>query len=427
MKQKNLVALLLAGGVGKRLWPIKTGKSVFPFFGGTVIEHTLESLASAGVTQAVIVTNPQDVHVIRGINVPGMSLDIVVQENAAGMADAVLAAKDAVGRRPCLILNPGDVVDDVLYEGLIKEMNDHDALVVGKRVAAHFPGGYLTVVNDRLVHIVEKPAAGQEPSDLVNLVFHYFPDPTDFFTTLASTQSKNDDVYEKALESYAALHTVRVIAYTGPWRPIKYPWHVLGVMDMLLGALESYKGKNVEIKKNVIIEGPVYIEDGVKIFENSKILGPCYIGKNTIIGNNCMIRASHIGANCVIGFNCDVTRSYVGNNCWLHSNYVGDSVLEGNISMGAGAALANLRLDDAEIKETGRTKLGAMIASGVRIGVNASIMPGVKIGKNSFIGSGVVLDRDIPDDSFCAAKPGYTITKNRKTAPPSREAFKKKI
>ena len=95
--------------------------------------------------------------------------------------------------------------------------------------------------------------------------------------------------------------------------------------------------------------------------------------------------------------------------------------------MGAGATLANLRLDDAEIKETGRNKLGAMIGMGVRIGVNASVMPGVKIGKNSFIGAGVVLTRDLPEDSFCALKPGFTVTKNVKSPPASREAFKQKI
>jgi len=435
MKPKNLIAVLLAAGEGKRFWPITTGKSIVRIFDKPVIEHILESLRIAGVENAIVVTGHQDEHVIRSVDIPGMSLETVMQERPTGMADALLAAKDVIGSRPCLIMNASDMVDDVLYEGLLKEMDDHDGLVVGKRMSSHFSGGYLTVKNDRLVSIIEKPEAGREPSDLVNLVFHYFPDPADFFKMLESTQSKNDDVYEKALTAYAVDHTVRVIAYDGPWQSLKYPWHILDTADMLLGRIEYHKGKDVVIKKNVCIEGPVYIEDGVRIFENSKIQGPCYIGKNTIIGNNCIVRASHIGANCVVGFNCDIARSYIGDNCWFHSNYVGDSVLEGNISMGAGACLANLRLDDGAIVSvvhkikipTGRNKLGAMIGRGVRIGVNASVMPGVKIGKNSFIGSGVVLDRDLPEDSFCLAKPGYTVTKNIKCAPASREVFKKKL
>lgn len=442
MKQKNLVAVLLAGGEGKRIWPITTGKSVIRLFGKTIIEHILQSLRMAGITHSIIVTNPEDALVVRSLGIPGMTLEIVLQGHPAGMADALLAAKDVIGSSPCLIMSAVDFVDDVLYEGLLKEIDDHDALVVGKRVSAYFPCGYLTIKNDRLVHIVEKPPVGQEPSDLVNLVFHYFPDPAEFMSTILSTRSTNDDVYEKALSSYATNHMVRVVAYNGPWQTIKYPWHVLNAMHMLLSRIEAYKGKDVVIKENVIIEGPVYIEDGVKIFENTKIVGPCYIGKNTIIGNNNIIRQSHIGSDCVTGFNTDITRSYIGDQCWFHSNYVGDSVLEGNISMGSGAVLANLRLDDGEISSivngkktlTGRKKLGAMIGRGVRIGVNASIMPGVKIGRDSFIGSGVVLDRDLPEDSFCMVKPGLTITKNLKVAPASpaggpvsRDAFKKKI
>lgn len=443
MNKKNIIAVLLAGGEGKRFWPVTTGKSVFRFFGKTLLELDLESLRIAGIEHAVIVTNPEDVNVVRSLDVPGMELEIVVQKRPAGMADAVRCAKDSIGDRPCLIMNAADIADEALYEGLLKAADDHDALVVGKRVTSHFPGGYLTVKNDRLVSIIEKPEVGREPSDLVNIVFHYFPDPASFIKTLEGTQSTNDDVYEKALSSYAADHTVRVIAYNGPWQPVKYPWHILPAMDLFMDDIESHKGRDVIIKDNVVIEGPVYIEDGVKIFENTKIVGPVFIGKNAIIGNNNIIRQSHIGANCVTGFNTDITRSYIGNDCWFHSNYIGDSVLEDHISMGSGAVLANLRLDDGVISSivmkkrigTGRNKLGAMIGRGVRIGVNASIMPGVKIGKNSFIGSGVVLDRDIPEDSFCTMKTQLLIMKNTKNplaspnqgGPASRQVFKQKI
>jgi bifunctional UDP-N-acetylglucosamine pyrophosphorylase/glucosamine-1-phosphate N-acetyltransferase len=323
-------------------------------------------------------------------------------------------------------MNAEDIADDALYAGLVSQINEGSAFIISKKVSSYFPGGYLKIKNNVLESVVEKPGAGNEPSNLIYLVYNYFPNIAEFCQILRATKSTADDVYEKALSEYAAIHPVRIVAYNGPWCALKFPWDMLDATKFLLGRVESHKGKDVVIKKNVIIEGLVYIEDGVKIFENTKIVGPCYIGKNVIIGNNCIVRASHIGANSVIGFNSDITRSYIGDNCWFHSNYVGDSVLEGNISMGSGAVLANLRLDDGEIIP-GRNKLGAMIGKGVRIGVNASIMPGVKIGSNSFVGSGVILDKDLPDGSFCVAKPGYTITKNKTIAPTSRESFKKSI
>ena len=300
----------------------------------------------------------------------------------------------------------------------------------------HGPYGYFSFSGDRVTGIVEKPLSGAEPSPYANIVCHYIGDGRVFLEELGHTKSTADNIYEIALTSLMSRHSFSFLPYEGPMAGLKYPWNVLDVMNVLFDGLETYKGKNVRVKSNVVIEGPVFIEDNVKIFENSKIVGPCYIGKDTIIGNNCIVRNSHIGADCVIGFDTDVTRSYVGDNCWFHSNYIGDSVLEGNIGMGGGARLANLRLDEGEIStvthgkktSTGRIKLGAMIGKDVRIGINASIMPGVKIGKNTFVGSGVVLDRDLPDDSFCMQKTdAFTVTKNSKSAPKSRQTFKSKI
>ncbi len=172
------------------------------------------------------------------------------------------------------------------------------------------------------------------------------------------------------------------------------------------------------------------------IFENTKIVGPCYIGPDTIIGNNNIIRQSHIAGGCVTGFNTDITRSYIGDACWFHSNYIGDSVLEGNVSMGSGSVLANLRLDEGTIwSEVGgtrintmRTKLGTIIGRDVRIGVNTSVMPGVKIGSQSFIGAGTIIDKDISDASFCMAKSTYTLTKNHHDVGLGhRDEFKKHV
>jgi bifunctional UDP-N-acetylglucosamine pyrophosphorylase/glucosamine-1-phosphate N-acetyltransferase len=207
------------------------------------------------------------------------------------------------------------------------------------------------------------------------------------------------------------------------------------MMDVFLSTITKKNiHKSVVIKDHVTIEGPVLIEEGVKIFEGSKIVGPVYIGKHTIVGNNNIIRSSMIGSDCVTGFNTDITRSYIGNNCWFHSNYVGDSILGDDISLGSGAVFANLRLDDGEISSivkkekisTGKNKLGAMIGSHVRIGVNASIMPGIKIGSGSFIGSGVILDKDIEDKQFCVGTPSsYTVKANTAVPAASREAFRK--
>lgn len=429
---KNVKAVVLAGGIGKRFWPL-SHKATVPFLGKPLLTYNLEMLKQIGIGDVVIVAPQGELEHFR---MEGMNLSLVTQPSALGMGDAVFRVKEAVGTSPCLIMNAADIADEALYQSIKNAIQEDSMFVVGKKVSDYFDGGYLKLDGNRLMEVIEKPGKGNTPSNLINLVFHYFPHPSVFFEALEQTKSDGDDVYERALSRVLGATDARVIVYDGYWQPVKYPWHVLDIMDYFLNKkCTAHRGNNIEIRSNVVIEGLVDIEDNVRIFENTKIVGPCYIGHGAIIGNNNIIRHSHIGSGCVTGFNTDITRSYVGDGCWFHSNYIGDSVLEGNVNMGSGSVLANLRLDEGNIwsvirgerVNTKRNKLGAVIGAGVGIGVNTSIMPGIKIGKHSWIGAGVVIDKDIPDESFVMGKTSLEIQQNTQRISTLRSEFKKKI
>lgn len=435
MNNKPIV-LVLAGGSGKRWWPLVTYKPLVSFMGKTVLALTLERLVRAGLAEAVIVTRPDNQKEIEKVSVSGIKTSLAVQKESDGMGAAVLAAKEHIKGRPCLVVNASDLVEESYYDRLKTEMKRGEPFIPGRKMTEYFDTGYLKFEGDRVVAIVEKPGKGSEPSQYSSLVFDFFPNVNPFLDTLEETFSERDDVFERALSTLLTKEVFRVVNYDGFWVPMKYPWHVLDYMSHRLDSLKPYRGKNVTIKSNVTIEGSVWFGDNVKVFENTKIVGPCYIGDNTIVGNNTMIRASHIGGNCITGFNTDITRSYIGDNCWFHASYVGDSVLEGNVSVGSGTVLANLRLDEGDIfsvakgerLNTKRNKFGAIIAKNVRVGVNTSVMPGVKIGTNSFIGAGLTLDRDIPENTFCYGKSQLVMKKNeRRIAPGARDNFRKKI
>jgi len=86
-----------------------------------------------------------------------------------------------------------------------------------------------------------------------------------------------------------------------------------------------------------------------------------------------------------------------------HLAYVGDSIIGRNCNFGAGTKVGNLRLDEKNVKveikgklvDTGRRKLGAIIADGVKTGLNSVINPGLKLGPNSVLGPGAVLYKDL--------------------------------
>lgn len=437
---KKLTAVVLAGGAGSRFWPFTTTKTLFPFFGKTLFDFSVLASLPSEVDDVVIVSGSGNKAAIGGLKLPRPTVT-VLQSQPLGMADAILSASSELADCRLLIIIADDVADPKLpgkVLGAAKDHKDAFAVLPGWKSPTYFPGGYLKVDGNRVLGIVEKPEHDSLPSPYVAISGHYIADSNLLLEELKRTRSQTEDAYEQALTMLAVREKVYVTPYEGEFSSLKYPWNVLDTLSVLFSSYsKAHKGKNVEIKSNVVMEGPVVLGDNVKIFENTKIVGPCFIGDNTIIGSNNIIRQSHIGAGCVTGFNTDITRSYVGDACWFHSNYIGDSVLEGNISMGSGAVLANLRLDEGEISSvvkslrtgTGRTKLGAMVGRGVRIGVNASIMPGIKIGKGTCIGSGIVVDRDIQENSFVTpTATAFTVSPNTKqTASASREEFKKSL
>ncbi len=432
----NLTVLVLAGGSGSRCWPLSTNKILFPFVGKPLFEYSVVRVLPKQTKEVVIVVSPDNYEELRAINV-SFPTKIVLQQEAKGMADAVLMAKHEIQTNEVLILIADDIFDPSLPQRVVEVGQSSGAAcaIPGWKPSRYFPGGYLRLDGDRVVEIIEKPYPENIPSPFVTISGHYFSDIAKFFAMLKRAQGDLDARYEEALSMLMNEERCVMVPYDGPFASLKYPWHVLDVVEALLREITLSTGEGCDIRSNVVIEGPVYIGNNVKIFEHTKITGPAYVGDNTIIGNNNVIRQSMIGMNCVTGFNTDITRSYIGDSCWFHSNYIGDSVIERNVSMGSGTVLANLRLDEGEIFSTvkgkiistQRVKLGSIIGKDVRIGVNTSIMPGVKIGKGSFVGAGIMIQADIPDDSFVFEKKEIAIISNQKRASEGREKFKKRL
>lgn len=435
----GMQAIILAGGESTRFWPL-SHKALFPFFGKPLLALQYERLSALGIQSVTVVANDQNVSDIKRVSVPGgMHVTVVVQKDPA-QGGALIAARESVPSGPAIVLNASDIYQTGTLKALVESPfeNGVSAILGAMKTKQYFPGGYLSLDwEGNLGGIVEKPQPGSEPSDIIRIVADKFTDVALLYGALEKVEGNPPDQYEQALNILISEPgAVKPMIVPGGWSALKYPWDVLPVMEVLLSEFSKpVISKTAVIRPGVIIEGPVVIEDGVKVFEGTKIVGPCYIGKETIIGNNNIVRDSHIGAHCVTGFNSDITRSYVGDNCWFHTNYVGDSVLAGNVSMGSGAVLANLRLDDGEIRSTvknepvntGRKKLGSVIGTSVRIGVNASIMPGIKIGSDSFVGSGLTVSEDVPSHMYCKPVKSYEVVENTSSAAADRDTFRSKL
>jgi UDP-N-acetylglucosamine diphosphorylase / glucose-1-phosphate thymidylyltransferase / UDP-N-acetylgalactosamine diphosphorylase / glucosamine-1-phosphate N-acetyltransferase / galactosamine-1-phosphate N-acetyltransferase len=421
--------ILLAAGRSKRAKPIED-KNFLRFCGKYLIEHQLDSLQKAGFTDIIVMGGAHNLQQLRKITKKFTNQDsgqIIVHEQMKlddGMAGAILDASKITGDDDIFIVSSNDVVDQKAYDLMFKaSQNGADSYLLAYKVEEYFPGGYIKVDTDssseshgQITGIIEKPGEGNEPSNMVNLVLHLHKNPSELYQTLRETSSDRDDRYEVALDKLMKERKFQAVPYEGYWQPVKFPWHVLDLMDHFLEKHTDDQPNidpSAQIAASATIRGNVKIAPGVRVLDNAVIQGPAYIGENTIVANNALVRGSIIGKNCVVGYSTEIARSFIGDDCWFHTNYVGDTVMGNNVSFGAGAICANLRLDEKEIKSgedhnkvsqtTGRNKLGPIFGDNIRIGVQTSIMPGIRIGSNSMLTSGLTIAQDIAPGKFVKA------------------------
>lgn len=411
-KIKNI--LLLAGGDSTRFWPLEN-KIFFNFLGKPLILYQIEELLKYG-EMVLVVANSANATAIKRLidNNDIKSAQVIIQkDDYSGMAGAVFSAKNYV-KGEILIVNGSDLIDYSITSKLISLSKEENRLImVGKQFSEYFPGGYFKFDDSKkVIEIVEKPDKDKRPSSIVKLVFDYFADIDILLKYFTEVKSQEDDLYE-AIVNKILLNGLKqtYLIYDSYWYGLKYPWHVLSMMKFFLMTVNEKKiSSTANISEKAIIIGPVFIGDNVKIGDYSKIVGPSFVDNNAIIGDYSLIRESQIGKDSLVGSFTEVARSYVGNNVFLHRNYIGDSVLDNDVMFGAQAVTGNLKFDGTKILseinekrvDTNFNKLGVIIGSLSKVGINATILPGVKIGKKTWIGPGEKVNYDIEDKTYLA-------------------------
>ena len=137
----------------------------------------------------------------------------------------------------------------------------------------------------------------------------------------------------------------------------------------------------------------VWIAKSAKIAPTVSITGPCIIGENTEVRQCAFIRGNAlVGDGCVVGNSTELKNVILFDDVQVpHYNYVGDSILGCRSHMGAGSITSNVKSDKGmviikngdERMETGRKKVGAMLADDVEIGCGSVLNPGTIVGKGS--------------------------------------------
>ena len=110
-------ALLLAGGIGSRLFPVTIGvsKQLLPVYDKPMVYYPLSVLLMAGIREVLLISTPQDIaqykRVLGDGSQWGISLLYKIQDQPNGLAEAFLLGEEFINQDPvCLILG-----DNIFY------------------------------------------------------------------------------------------------------------------------------------------------------------------------------------------------------------------------------------------------------------------------------------------------------------------------
>ena len=393
-------ALVLAAGEGTRMRPLTATipKPLLLTAGKPFLEHTLDALRGAKIEEAVILVGFKEDRLrehFRDGNRFGLKLSFLEQKERRGTAHAVGMAAGLMDE-DFVCVNGDIVVTADTVRNLLEFRAAHPGNIMMLAESTNPRDfGVVTLDSGGLVRSIDekpdRPAAGT-----VNGGLYLFT--PDIFRAIERTPLSPRGEFEitDTLRSLAADKKVFGFVSKAPWVDVGRPWDLLRANELLLASMKvEMKG---EVEPLATLKGPISVGAGTRIRNGSYIEGPVAIGPDCDIGPNCFIRPSTtIGSSCKVGAGVELKNSIVMDHSHVpHLNYVGDSIIGENCNLGAGTLVANLRLDEKSIRctvkgelvDTGLRKLGAIMGSNVKTGINCTIDVGSVIGENCFLGPG---------------------------------------
>ncbi len=393
----------MAGGESSRFFPFNNiHKSFFSIAGKTILERTIESVKKLNPSEIILVLGSKDFEKEKTIceSLPVFSdVKFVREESPLGQGDAILSAKELI-KDDFFVINANQFNFHSIADSFIEaHEKSGDSVTVGiTETDTPSKYGIVELQADKVQGVVEKPDAGKEPSNM-RLVGVYLLS-LDFLNKLAESPV-TDYSLEFVLDKEAKNGKVGSVRVSSNLPSLKYPWDLMKLKDFILSEVGEGVDPTAVIEKTAILKGEgIFIGEGAHIYDFALIEGPCYIGKNAVVGAYSQVRAGTILENGTeIERYCDVKNSLIGEGTHIHSGFVGDSIIGKNCRVGAGFITANKRLDrspvSAKVKgtnvETGVSNIGVFMGDGVKVGIRVSTMPGTIIGEGSVVFPGKIL------------------------------------
>ena len=177
-------AILLAGGLGSRLYPVTlaVSKQLLPVYDKPMVFYPLSVLILAGIREVMLISTKDDIDNYKRLlgdgSIYGISLQYKIQDKPNGIAEAFLIGEKFIGNDPvCLILG-----DNIFYglkfskrlEKVVERAKtDNKAIIFGYKV--NDPSRYGVIEYDNggnVISIEEKPIKPKSNNAVVGLYFY---------------------------------------------------------------------------------------------------------------------------------------------------------------------------------------------------------------------------------------------------------------
>ena len=389
-------AVIMAAGKSTRTWPLTLTKPkpLLKVMNKEIIKHNLDALQGL-VSEVIIIVGFKKEMIIEEIGHKYGKLKIryAEQKRQLGTGHALKYVEKLIKGK--FIVMGGD---DIFSKKDIKACLRHKYAVLGCKVEDPGRFGVFVVKGKEVKKVVEKPK--KFVSGIANAGLYVF-DKSVFKFKLRKSQRGE---YEIVDYINALIKKERVVCekVKGRWLSVGNPWDLIEANSVLVSEIKNdIKGK---VEKNVIVKGKLKAGKGTEILSGTYIKGNVIIGENCLIGPNCYLRGNtSIGNGCHIGQAVEIKNSIIMDNAKVpHLSYIGDSVIGKNSNLGAGTITANLKHDNENVRsvvkgkivDTGRRKLGTIIADDVHTGINTTIYPGRKIWPGVSTLPGEIIDKD---------------------------------
>lgn len=417
-------AVLLAAGQSSRFVPfneIYTHKSLISFMGKTLLEHTLESLKNAGVTDVILVVKNKEPfeQALPAPEVLGMSISYVILPEALGMGAAILQAKELLQER-FFVMNANHIeVGNFAKDMIDAQKDDETVVLVGKEDTNFDIYGFFQYESSIVTRVIEKPK--EVLHQALRIIGIYLLNKT-FINTLEQIPPGHYN-FETALDVYAKTQKITFIKTSHETITLKYAWDLFAIKNYLLTSIKKFTASSATVADSATIIGNVYIDEGAKISENVCIKGPCYIGKNVFVGNNSLLRNGVIvEKDAVIGSYIEVKNSIIMDDSTTHTGLLEDSIVGRYCRIAADILTANVRLDRKEIwsiiknekVNTGLTAFGMILGEKSDVGVRVTTMPGIIVGNNVLIGPSTTVIKNIASNTKFYTKFSEIVEVNEK-------------